>query len=451
MSVLLSIGSSTGRTHLRGSSAGRTHLRGGSAASAQTEETRANHSGKRLRGGGGGGRKLQASPAAGGDSPPAVPECHTLLVPAKAEALEGSYTFNGRFNKGHPVYKDAETGNTIFYDSSHFYITQPSHASNFFLSLESDVYEPADLEGLNPWERNNDPTCKGCHTSIRISCTTLTADAASPTPGPTTAVPAAAQTTPTPAPTPEPTPEPTAPPAVVAVANVPSPTPAPTTAATLSSITGSCMNLDIQGGGRTGAYGLDTDATGQALLKFNRPTYTAVGVGVNATANQVFTVMMDVCAAGYGAVDAEWADTVVQLTPTATVQAVFLMYVARHGDNGGLVGSTGSCEAPVWLLTSGDVVDLETAGEDTFLSVSDVEDPSEATSWAKFTPATATSRATLVENLWIDVACGTEAEADADAYADAGAGAASSGAGAGESTGPVGTEPNARRLRGGRS
>lgn len=394
VSVLLSIGSS----------AGRTHLRGGSARSTQTEERKAaDYGGRRLRGGGGGGRTLQAStPQAAGRTDPL---CATLFVPSKAEALEGSYTFQGRFNSGHPVYKDEETGNTFFYDSSSFYITQPSHASNFFLSLEvgDDVYEPADLEGLHPWLRNNDPTCKGCATSIRISCTTLTSDVAAPTPAPTTAPPTA---TPTPSPTSAPT-------AVVALAS--------------NSVgTGGCINLDIKGGDRTGVYSLNTNAAGQALLRNDRQTYTAVGVNP-VMASQVFTVVMNVCAAGYGVVDSKWADSVVQLTPTATVQAVFLMYVARHGS--GLVGNTGSCEAPVWLLTSGGVKDLETAGEDTFLSVSDVEDPSEATSWAKFTPATATSRATLVENMFIDVGCATGADADADAD---------------------GKEPNVRRLRGGR-
>ncbi len=386
MSVLLSIGSS----------AGRTSLRGGSARSIQTEERNAADScSKRLRGSGGGGRKLQA-PARRAAATRTDPWCTTVSVPAKAEALEGSYTFQGRFNNGHPVYKDEETGNTLFYDSSGFVMTQPSDVSNFFLFLEveDDVYEPADLEGLHPWVRQNDQSsCTGCDTSIRIWCTSDAAtnsyNSNSPVVG-----------------------------------------------------TDGCMNLDIKGGDRTGVYSLNTNAAGQALLRNDRPTYTAAGDNP-VMARQVFTVVMDVCSPGYGVVDSAWADSVAQLTSTATVQAVFLMYVARHSD--GPADDTGSCEAPVWLLTSGGVQDLETAGEGTFLSLSDVEDPSEATSWAKFTPATATSRATLVENMYIDVGCATGEDAEPNERRRLRGGATGEDADAAD-----GTEPNARRrLRGG--
>ena len=363
-----------------------------------------------------------------------------------ADALTGSYTFKGRFNNGHPVYTDSITGNNIFYETSNFYITQKS--SRLFLALETDVFEPADLEGLQPWVRNNDPTCQTtCTWNMRVACTTLTADVAATTgatPAPTAgAVAANAMDSNSTSP-----------------AEAATPTPAPTTVSynstsslTETSVIGGCMSLNIQNGAeRTGVYVLNTNAADDAVLVNGRPSY--VGVGDNRTADQVFTVMMDVCAAGYGVVDAAWAE-IVDLSLTASAHAVFLMYAAEHsGDNPAV------CEVPVWLVTSGGGEDLDAAGEYTFLSLSDVEDPSEATSWAKFTPATETSRATLEENSWIDVGCADSNEVqealEGDAGAGAGAGeAAAAGAGAGgevgeENVAPVGSEPNGsgRRLRG---
>lgn len=502
VSVLLSFGTTPCAI------AGRTHLRGGSAAPTAAEK-RANYSGgKRIRGGGGGGRRLQATAApaaapaaagnntaaAGGNNTAAQPEpnCTTLFVPAMAENLTGSYTFEGRYNNRHPVYTDSSTGNNIFYGDSHFYITQPS--ARLFLALETDVFEPADLGGLHQWVRYNDPTCETtCPTSnltsnlecqttcptwnIRLACTIPSADVtAAATPAPTAGAVAA-----TPGPTPTAgvvaaTPSPTA--GAVAAnamdsnsaspAEAATPTPAPTTALynstsslTETSAIDGCVNLNIQNGAaRAGVYALNTNAGGDAVLINGRPSY--IGVGVGRTADQVFTVLMDVCAAGWGAVNATWAEAVGDLGLTASANAVFLMYVAEHG---GLdLANPAGCEVPVWFVTSGGGGDLDVAGEDTFLSLSDVEDPSDATSWAKFTPANETSRPTLVENSWIEVGC-AEANELQEALEGEGAGAgagAAAGAGAGAGGGeenvgdvaaeptPVGSEPNGsgRRLRG---
>eukprot|EP00903_Cladosiphon_okamuranus_P007073 g6874.t1 len=438
--------------------AGRTHLRGGSesAAAPATAETQPlnNYSGRRIRGGRRlqataetqrlnsyssgkrirGGRRLQATAdaatpvAAGNNTPPPEPRCTTLLVPSMASAVTGSYTFHGRFSGGHPVYTDSATGNNIFYDSSNFYITQPS--AQLFLSLETDVFEPDDLVGLQPWVRNNDPSCDGaCTWNIRISCTTLTADVATATT--------------TPAPTP------------ATVVNTLDNNTNSTSYMTETTDIDGCMSLNIRNGAdRTGVYVLNTNAADAAVLINGRPSY--VGVGVNRTADQVFTVMMNVCATGYGVVDADWAARAGDLSANASAHAVFLMYVGQHPDGPGLA-STAVCEVPVWFITSGDIDDLEAAGEYTFLSLSDVEDPSEATTWARFTPATTASRATLVETSWIDVGCADakEVEEALEGNEEAGAG---TGIGAGETAAAaeglasVGSEPNGngrRRLRGG--
>lgn len=378
-----------------------------------------------------------------------MPECTTLFVPAMAGALTGSYTFNGRFNNGHPVYTDPITGNHIFYESAHFYITQLS--AKLFLSLETDAFEPADLDGLQPWARKNDPACKSCVWNIRVACTALTADvAAAATPAPTTAAVVAATMGTTNSSTTE-----------EAVTPTPTPSASSTSSVTETSAIAGCMSLNIRNGAeRAGVYVLNTNSADDALLINGRPSY--IGVGVNRTADQVFTVMMDVCAAGYGVVDATWAAAVGALTPTATAHAVFLMYAAEHSGGLGLASISG-CEVPVWFVTSGGIEDLNVAGKNTFLSLADVEDPSEATSWAKFTPATETSGATLVENSSIDVGCADANEVEEalegneEAGTGAGAGAAAeAGAGAEEESeadvpvepAAVGSEPNGRRLRG---
>lgn len=456
---------------------GRTHLRGGLVAP-ENPEKQGVFGGKRLRGGGDGGRKLQAAPApapaaistppataaptaaptaaGSGHTPPREPKCNTLFVPNLAGNLTGYYTFNGRFNSGRPVYANEATGNHIFYEfkssnesTSSFFITQPSEM--MFLSLETDVYELAELEGLQPWVRNNDAACStaACIWNIRIAC----ADAAMGTPAPTTAATATTLNTNSTSPA-----EPVTPAAAPATA-------APSSLSTDTSTIEGCMSLNIKNGAeRTGVYMLNTTAADRALLINGRPSY--VGVGTNRTADRVFTGMMDVCPGGYGGVvDADWAADVGNLSVNATAQAVFLMYAAEYG---GLASTVVDCknqtEVPAWFVTSGGSEDLETAGEYTFLSLSDVEDPTEATTWAKFTPATTGSRATLVDSSLIDVACADaneveealEGDEEAGTGAGAGAGAA---AGAGEGVGedgetdvppvpaPVGSEPNGRRLR----
>eukprot|EP00752_Nemacystus_decipiens_P011244 g9993.t1 len=445
--------------------AGRTHLRGGSTAPTDAEKRANRSSGKGIRGGGGGWRRLQATAAptapaaAGNTTDPPEPQCTTLFVPSMAGPLTGSYAFKGRYNNGHPVYTDSSTGNSIFYESSNFYITQPS--ARLFLALETDVFEPADLEGLQPWVRYNDPTCHAvCTWNMRISCTTLTADVATAA----TPAPAAAATA---APTTAAAVSPNAMDSnsTTSSAEAVAPTPAPTLALSNStssladtSVIGGCMSLSIRNGGeRAGVYVLNTNVADDAVLINGRPSY--VGVGVNRTSDQVFTLIMDVCAAGYGVVDAAWAEAV-NLSLNATAQAVFLMYVAERSADLGLPDNPAVCELPVWFVTSGAPEDLDAAGEYTFLSLSDVEDPSEATSWAKFTPATEAARATLVDNSWIDVGCAdaNEVEEALEGNEEAGTGAGSAigaGAGGGEEGSaadvpPVGSEPNGRgrRLRG---
>lgn len=480
VSVLLSLATTPCAVAGR-SGVGRTHLRGGSTAP-KTPEKRSNYSGKRIRGGGDGGRKLQlqatSAPAATsapparaapvGTSPPAAasapaaisppappeePQCTTLFVPDMAAPLKGYYTFKGRFNNGHPVYADSVTGNKIFYKSSHFYITQPlDSGAVLFLSLETDVFEPTLLQGLQPWGRNNDPACQGqeaCTWNIRISCTTLTADAATATPPPTAAAVAAAMENTNSTSSAEEVTTTAAPVATAAPA-----TAAPSASTIATSAIDGCMSLSIKNGAdKAGVYVLDTNSAGDAVLTSGRPSYT--GVGVNHTDDRVFTVMMDACAAGYGVVDAAWPAEVGDLTLNASSHAVFLMYVAENGGPG-LAGTAVNCEVPVWFVTSdgssSTAADLDTAAVNTFLSLSGVEDPSEAVSWAKLTPATATSRATLVDNSWINVGCADAAEVEEALGTGAGEGAGAGAGGEGETdeppVTPVGSEPNGRRLRG---
>lgn len=277
-----------------------------------------------------------------------------------------------------------------------WYITQADSSAKFFLSLESSVFEPSDLEGLQPWVRHNDPECRGCTSSLRIKCTAYTEDS----------------------------------------------TPTPTTAQ--ASAVDGCANLSITtAADRTGVYALASNTFGDGVVIRNgRPSYAAVGE--NRT-DEVFSTTMDVCAAGYGVVDADWAAAVGELVPTATINAVFLMYAAENlglGGNSSVVSVDG-CDVTVWLVTSGGADNLEAAGEYTFLAVSDLEDPSEATSWAKFTPSTDTARATLEENSRVQVGC-----ADADAAGELEEVESVGSALGVPSPPPVGSEPNARRLRG---
>lgn len=166
-------------------------------------------------------------------------------------------------------------------------------------------------------------------------------------------------------------------------------------------------------------------------------------------------------------VDTAWAADIVELDHTVSPRIVFLIYVA---ENLGLDNDTDTCEVAVWLVTSDSATGLNTAGKDTFLSVSDRNDPSEVTSWAKFTPATETARATLEDNVWIDIGCANADEVAAaegqEEEEEEGAAVAVAGTGTGvesavtETTSsalvpvkttssalvPVGTEPNASRM-----
>lgn len=499
VSVLLSLATTpcSGRaTHLRGSS-----------TTPESANKRVNFSGNKLRGGGVSGRNLQAkasagaglggasnsstsdlaattapSPAALAAEPP-FPECTSLVVPSVTGALSGTYTFRGRYNNGRPVYVDAVTNNDVFSMSvrgegtggwdgpANWYITQPNASSNFFLSLESDAFEPTDLDGPHSWTRNNDPSCPSCLYSISISCEVLTANyttaptpvpavaAASPsfTPAPDTAT-AAATTAENATVTPPPVTA-TAPPtnatstflysqggnttSSAAVASAVT----ETSSSPSSGITG-CVNLDIKkGGDRAGIYAMDTDVDGTVVLHNERPKYSAIGS--SARTDEVFSVVMDVCASGYGVVNASWADAVGELNQTASLRKVFLMYVAKNPD---LHNAIDTCEVDVWLVTSGGATGLGNAGNDTFFSVSGLEDPSEVASWAQFTPATETARATLKDNFWIDVGCANAEQVMAAEESAAGGGAAGTSAAAATSPptstpAPVGTKPSSRRLQ----
>ncbi|CAM9557706.1 unnamed protein product [Scytosiphon promiscuus] len=450
VSVLLSLATTpcSGRTHLRGSvastereerrrGAGGHHLRGSVAAPSTTavevEKRRGTSVKRKLRNGRGNRqtrRRLQTpSSSTVVDNGPALPDCTSLFVPTLAGPLSGTYTFQGRYNDGRPVYVEPATGNNVFAMSSEvgaggwlgpasWYITQADPSSKFFLSLESSVFEPSDLEELQPWVRHNDPECRGCTSSLLIKCMVYAEDDDDTFGSDTgaendTGVLETGNST---------------------SSNSTSSAPAANTQA--SSVDG-CASLSIANGAdRTGAYALATVTDGDGVVVRNgRPSYAAVGE--NRT-DEVFSTTMDVCAAGYGVVDTAWADAVGVLVPTATVDAVFLMYVAENVDLGG-----DNSSVPVWLVTSEGVSGLETADEYTFLAVSDLEDPSEVTSWAKFTPATGTARATLEENSWVQIGCGDAEESDEgdELVGESALGVPSPPPAA------VGTEPNARRLR----
>ncbi|CAN0055430.1 unnamed protein product [Ectocarpus fasciculatus] len=411
----------------------------------------------------GGRRLLQASPD------PALPACASLFVPTGAgDELTGTYEFQGRYSHQRPVYA-AENGNRFFATKDEgampitWYVIQPEESnSKYFLSLESDVFEPNDLELLQPWVRNNDPTCTSCISKLRMSCSD------------STAAPTAAPPTTTPAPT-DPVPShagnenstmSTAAETVVPPATTPAPAPIdiPSDMTMVdTSAVGGCANLKIDNGeDRAGVYSLSgVDGEGGVVFRNGRPSYAAVG---DKRTDVVFSTTMNVCAAGYGVVDADWATRVGHLPPSATVNDVFLMYVAENvgvdtADDAAAAVATAAiasdnddCEVPVWLLVADGAESLDDAGENTFLSVSGVDDPSEATSWAKFTPATDTTRPTLVENFWIDVGCANAGEVEeASAAADTGDGGEEEQVTAGLSDNstalvPVGSEPNARRL-----
>ena len=133
-------------------------------------------------------------------------------------------------------------------------------------------------------------------------------------------------------------------------------------------------------------------------------------------------------------VNSTWAESVGTLPLTATPREVFLMYVAENLE----LAPDSECEVDVWFIADGGVTSLGDAGVNTFLSVSSLEDPSDAEVWAKFTPATKTERATLVDNSWIDVGC-----ADAAAVEEA-EGEEGSAMVVPTPPAPVGEEPNGK-------
>lgn len=570
--------------------AGRTSLRG-STMTPQTAVTR------RVQYGGGGEiarnrrtkRRLQtaAGGAAGGGSATTTehtePICTSLFVPRIAGLFTGTYTHSGHFNDHRPVFSNPITGCNIFASrpantdtnstgtvgsgeeaseeasgNYSWFMTNPS--AKYFLSLESSVYEPAELPGLESWVRHNDPdpTCAHaeCFASMLLNCTVYTADlfssadptspptassssgggnGTSPSPGNETAPTTAAPTTNPPSAIPTPSPaavivvaNPTSTPTIAAdptsipttaandlghadAAPTPTPaiptTPAPsaatasgasdktgegggdgeddddstgaegggdgeedddstgaggsgdggedddstgagggsgdgeddeadTTAEDTSSLSG-CVNLQIRNGGtRAGVYLLNTTSSIN-----DRPTYAvapattdiAVASAAGLRTGQVFSQKISVCASGWGVVNSTYAENVGPLPITATPRAVFLMYVAENLE----IASDSECAVDVWFIVDGGVASLGDAGVDTFISVSSVEDPSDASVWAKYTPATATEGAKLVDNSWIDVGC-----ADAAAVEDAGEDAEAMVVPTPPS--PVGEEPNGR-------
>lgn len=382
----------------------------------------------------------KATPAPSAVTEHDAPNCTTLFVPTVAGNLTGMYTHAGRYNGDRPVYSDPATGNNIFSQSgggppdsngsTSWFITQGDASRHFFLSIESEVFEPTDLEGLQPWVRVNDPLCHNCYATMVIGCKVWTADLY--TPAPTTvaggAFPSSDDYNATLpyseeeagggggggnetriATTPTPTPAPTIAPTTTLWAGGqqdggedPTATSDPTAeTSTETSTLAGCVNLDIDNGGdRAGIY-LLSDAT----YSNGRPGYT---VAAGNRTDEVFSTRMSVCADGWGVVNATWVEATGELPSNASASEVFLMYVAENPDLGVVVGN--DCEVDVWMITSGGASTLDEAGEHTFVSVSDLEDPSEVTTWAKFTPATATKRATLVENFWIKVGCATADE-----------------------------------------
>ncbi|CBJ33068.1 expressed unknown protein [Ectocarpus siliculosus] len=467
-SGLLEAGSSGGYQHLEvhpASAARKGKKNGGSKRAKKSKESKKAGRAKKpkkskVEANKGGGRRLLQASADGA----LLPACSSLFVPTGAgDELTGTYDFQGHYSDRRPVYA-AANGNKFFAKDEEgvpttWYITQASPNSKFFLSLESAVFEPADLKDpedmLQPWVRNNDPTCGSCISKLHMSCSAWTAD-----------VIAAAPVTTTPAPN---DPVPSSPAenenstmstaeTVVPPATTPAPTDLPTdTTMVDTSAVGGCANLKINNGeDRAGVYSLSgVDGEGGVVFRNGRPSYAAVGAD---RTDVVFSTTMNVCASGYGVVDADWAVGVEYLPPTSTVNTVFLMYVAENvgvdtADDAAASSDNDGCEVPVWLLVADGAESLDAAGENTFLSVSGVDDPSEATSWAKFTPATSTTRPTLEENFWIDFGC-----ADAGEVEEALAATADTRYGGEEEQGtaslssnstalvPVGSEPNARWL-----
>lgn len=363
-------------------------------------------------------RGLQQQSGGSTDTVSTLPttQCISLSVPAAAGNLTGIYSHAGRFSGGRPIYSDVDSGNNVFAPisdpgSTTWFMTQGDESLNFFLSLKSNVYEPGDLEGLQQWTRHNDPSCRSgapCNVSFVFSCMAPTEDVLHPQAEGNldvnaTTVPGGAKQ-------------------VVSTSASALATTTATTTMSASSATSDtsvvpafegCENLRINNGGpRAGEYFLS-----EVFTSNGRPSYAAAG-GANRT-DGVFSMRLDVCADGWGIVNSTWAQTVGELPPNATAHEVFLMYVAENLDLSSSSSNCG-CQVNAWSITGEggrSATTLKDVGGNTFIAVSnaeDLEDPSEATEWARFTPATATERSTLVRNFWIDVSC---ADGDAEEVA----------------------------------
>ncbi|CAN0359635.1 unnamed protein product, partial [Laminaria digitata] len=202
--------------------AGRTSLRG-SVMTPRTAATKRVQYGddaarnrrnkRRLRAGGGAGSGAGAGDDNGSTTRPErlEPVCTSIFVPTIAGLFTGTYTHSGHYNDHRPVYSNAASGCNIFASRPdnvavetlgtaqegngtwNWYMTNPS--AQYFLSLESSVFEPAELTGVESWVRHNDPDpkcAKGasggrpCTASMYLACKVLTADLF-PTPEPTAA------------------------------------------------------------------------------------------------------------------------------------------------------------------------------------------------------------------------------------------------------------------------
>lgn len=369
-----------------------------------------------------------------------TPVCATLTVPVAAGILSGSYSHSGGFNDGRPMYvNDDPFGEALMFAQApeqgaagsgrtvSWFITA-KHPVTYYLSLEIEAYEPDAMDGPQSWViNNNNAACPAhggpCVLEMDITCAVLTSElytagpTAAPTAAPTTTIAldtanstsssgagggnsrlgneTAVITTPAPSA------------ATIVAQPVPPSTPSPTTAPTTPATTTEaswlegCVNLDIRNGGaRAGIYLLNETA-----ISNDRPMYA---VGGERT-DEVFSAQMSACDIGWGVVNSTWAENKGELGPGATVREVFLMYVS------GLDLPADRCRVDVWVVAGEATISLESAGEHTFISVSDLMDPTEVTSWMKYTPPTEDERATLQDNSWIDVGC---AEADEVAAAE---------------------------------
>lgn len=297
------------------------------------------------------------------------------------------------------MYSNIETGSKLFAQAvapADVYWYMTSTSSDLFLSLASTVYEPAELESLQPWDRNNDDTCpqastSPCTVNITTSCVLLAADllTASPTASPDSAsegnttdgVPSEGYNS-TLAPSAAPTPTPTSPPTEVDIQG--------------------CESLDVANAGtRNGVYLFNENYAN------DRPMYTITGLD-NRT-DQVFASTLSACIDGWGLVNKTWAENKGALGANATTREVLLMYMSELV----LAVAPDGCSVDVWYVAAGGVTTLGNAIGDTFFTISGAEDPSEIQLWAQFQPATELAAATISENFWVEVGCANNTQVNA--------------------------------------